>query len=76
MGRAAASEDGFKYGDGIKEAAAKGLVWDEAKIADYVKNPTDFLETVTGDKGAKSKMSFKLSKGGEDVAAYLASVTK
>jgi cytochrome c len=74
IGRAAASVEGFNYGEGIQEAAGKGLVWDEASVAEYVQNPTAFLDKVTGDAGAKSKMSFKLAKGGEDVAAYLASV--
>ena len=43
IGRAAASLEGFKYGDGIIEAAAKGLVWDEANFAVYVQDPTKFL---------------------------------
>ncbi|MFC2969750.1 c-type cytochrome [Acidimangrovimonas pyrenivorans] len=75
IGRPAASEEGFRYGKGIQEAAEKGLVWDEAKVAEYVKDPTKFLDEITGDK-AKSKMTFKLRRGGEDVAAYLASVVK
>ena len=73
VGRAAASEEGFKYGDGIKAAAEKGLVWDEEKIAVYVNDPTAFLSDFTGEK-EKSKMTFKL-KNGEDVAAYLASLS-
>ncbi|MCF1708495.1 cytochrome C [Tabrizicola sp. J26] len=76
VGRPLASVEGFAYGDGIKEAAGKGLVWDEAMIAAYVADPTKWLEEQTGDPKAKSKMSFKLPKGGEDVAAYLASVAK
>lgn len=74
VGRAAASYEGFNYGDGIKAAAAKGLVWTEEEIADYVKDPTKFLDEYTGDSSLKSKMTFKLPKDGEDVAAYLASV--
>ncbi len=76
VGRPLASVEGFAYGDGIKEAAAKGLVWDEAMIAAYVVDPTAWLDQQTGDAGAKSKMTFKLASGGEDVAAYLASVAK
>ena len=76
VGRPLASVEGFAYGDGIKEAAAKGLVWDEAMIAAYVVDPTKWLEEQTGDDAAKSKMTFKLASGGEDVAAYLASVAK
>lgn len=76
IGRKAGSEPGYNYGAGIKEAAEKGLVWNEENLAEYVKNPTEFLEKYTGDGAARSKMSFKLRRGGEDVAAYLASVAK
>lgn len=72
VGRPAASYPDFKYGDGIQGAAAAGLVWDEALIAEYVVDPTKFIDS-HGGTGA-SKMTFKLPKGGEDVAAYLASV--
>lgn len=72
VGRPAASLEGFKYGDGITKAKDSGLVWDEALIAEYVQDPTKFIDT-HGGEGA-SKMTFKLPKGGEDIAAYLASV--
>lgn len=74
IGRPLASYPDFKYGDGITLAGAKGLVWDEAMLAEYVKDPTAWLDANSGDPKAKSKMAFKLAKGGEDVAAYLASV--
>jgi len=74
VGRAAASEEGFKYGDGLMKAGESGLVWDEALIAEYVQDPTAFIDTHGGE--GKSKMTFKLAKGGEDVAAYLASVAQ
>jgi cytochrome c len=61
-------------GDGILLVKEKGLVWDEAMIAEYVKDPTKWLDANSGDPKARSKMAFKLAKGGEDVAAYLASV--
>jgi cytochrome c len=74
IGRPLASYPEFKYGDGILAAGAKGLVWDEAMIAEYTKDPTKWLDANSGDPKAKSKMVFKLAKGNEDVAAYLASV--
>jgi cytochrome c len=74
VGRPAASEPDFRYGKGIEAAAAKGLVWTEDEIAAYVQNPSKFLEEFTGDPHLRSKMTFKLPKGGEDVAAYLASL--
>jgi cytochrome c len=73
IGRAAAATD-FNYGEGIKAAAAAGLVWDEATLAAYLVDPAAFLKEKTGDAAARSKMAFKLAKGGEDIAAYLASV--
>ena len=72
IGRVAGSDDGYKYGDGLKDAAEAGFVWTEDAIAAYVADPKAWLS----DNGytAQSKMSFKLKGGGEDVAAWLASV--
>lgn len=74
IGRPVASVADFKYGDSILAVGAAGTVWDEESLATYVADPTAWLKEATGDAGAKSKMSFKLTKGGEDMAAYLASV--
>jgi cytochrome c len=73
VGRTVASTD-FAYGDSLKSVGAAGTKWDEASLVAYVANPTAWLKEATGDAGAKSKMSFKLAKGGADVVAYLASV--
>jgi cytochrome c len=74
IGRQAGSVEGFKYGKSLVEAGEGGLIWDEASVAAFTKDPKAFLKEATGSGSAKSKMSFKLKKGGEDVAAYLASV--
>ena len=74
VGRPAASYEGFKYGKSILAAGEAGLVWDEEQIAKYVADPKAYLKEILDDGAAKSKMSFRLKKGGEDVAAYLASV--
>ena len=76
IGRAVASDPDFKYGDGILAVGATGAVWDEASLAAYVADPTAWIDEKSGDASAKSKMSFKLTSGGEDVAAYLASVAQ
>ncbi|MBD3765968.1 MAG: cytochrome C [Rhodobacterales bacterium] len=76
VGRAVASAEGFAYGDSIKAVGATGAVWDEAMLATYVADPGKWLKDTLGDGGAKSKMTFKLPKGGEDMAAYLASVAQ
>ncbi|MEC3861358.1 cytochrome C [Mesobacterium sp. TK19101] len=73
-GRAAGTYEGFKYGDSIVAAGEKGLVWDAEHFANYVQDPKAFLADYLGDSGARSKMSYKLKKGGEDVYAYLASL--
>lgn len=74
IGRAAGAQDGFRYGTGLVAAGESGLVWDEENLATYVQDPKAFLVEVTGDSGVRSNMSFKLARGSEDVAAYLASV--
>jgi cytochrome c len=71
VGRAAGSTD-FKYGKALAEAGAAGLVWDEATLAAFVTNPKTFLKDQGTD--GKTKMTLKLKKGGEDVAAFLASL--
>ena len=74
VGRAAASAADFKYGEGMLELNAKGVVWDEAQIAAYLADPTAWVKATTGDDAAKSKMSFKLpdAEAAADMAAYLA----
>jgi cytochrome c len=73
IGRAAGSAD-FKYSASLKAAGEKGLVWDAASFATYTVDPGKFLKDYLGDDKAKSSMTFKLKKGGEDIAAWLASV--
>lgn len=75
VGRQAGSVEDFKYGKSLVEAGENGLVWDEATLTAYLTDPTDFLRTTLDDKKARSNMAFKLRKGSEDVAAYLASVS-
>ncbi|MBL8560852.1 MAG: cytochrome C [Gemmobacter sp.] len=76
IGRPVAGVADYKYGESIVAVGAKGVVWDEALLAAYVADPGKWLKEQTGDAAAKSKMTFKLAKGGEDMAAYLASVKK
>lgn len=73
-GRPVASVPDFNYGEAILAVGAAGAVWDEASLAAYTADPSAWLKEKTGDAGAKSKMSFKLTKGGEDMAAYLATL--
>lgn len=69
IGRTAGSAEGFKYSDGLAAKAEEGLVWDEAELAAYITDPSEYL-------GSRSKMTFKLRKGADDVAAYLATFSE
>lgn len=75
IGRPVASDPDFSYGASIREVGATGLVWDEAALAGYVADPGRWLKERLGGSGT-SKMTFKLAKGGEDIAAYLASLPR
>ncbi|MEA5161079.1 cytochrome c2 [Cereibacter johrii] len=77
VGRTAGTQADFKgYGDGMKEAGAKGLAWDEEHFVQYVQDPTKFLKDYTGDAKAKGKMTFKLKKeeDAHNIWAYLQQV--
>lgn len=74
-GQTAGTVEGFRYGDDIVAAGEAGLVWDEASFVAYVQDPKGFLSEHLGTS-ARSKMSFRLRKGMEDVYAYLVSVSE
>lgn len=65
IGRTMGSVEDFRYSDGLIEKAEAGEVWTEERLAEYTTDPSEFL-------GSRSKMTFKLRSGSEDVAAYLA----
>jgi len=70
IGRVAGSQEDFKYGNGLKDAAEAGFVWTEESIAVYMEDPKKWLD---GEGFAKkTKMTFKMKKHQEDVAAFLA----
>ena len=75
VGRPAGSVEGFKYGASLVAAGEAGLVWNEEEIVKWLMDPKAYLRDYLDDGAAKSKMTFKLKKGAEDVAAYLASVS-
>lgn len=70
IGRVAGTQEGFKYGNGLQDAAAAEFVWTEEALAEYVTDPKKWLDAQGFAK--KSKMTFKLKKDQADVAAYLA----
>ena len=77
VGRKAGSVDGYSYSALMKGAAETGFSWDEAKLVDYLKNPTEYLKKVAADGGktasGSSKMSFMLANedARKNVVAYL-----
>jgi len=76
VGKTVGSAEGFRYGDTLAELGEEGLVWTEEELAAYITDPKAWLVEKSGDSGARSKMTFKLRSGQEDVAAYLASVAE
>ena len=74
IGKQAGVQAGFRYGDSLVAAGEAGLIWGEETFVKYVQDPKKFLATYLDDAGARSKMSYRLRKGMEDVYAYLVSV--
>ncbi|WP_372803069.1 c-type cytochrome [Paracoccus seriniphilus] len=75
IGRAAGSQEDFKYSDALTELNATGEVWTSEDLAEYITDPNTFVREKTGDEKAKTKMTFKMRKNQADVAAFLASVS-
>ena len=64
IGRAAGSVEGYKYSANMSAKAAEIGNWDEAKVAQFISNPKEYL-------GGKSKMSFKLKKSTDQAAVIV-----
>jgi len=73
FGAKPAHTEGFKYSKSYEEMAAKGVVWDERAIDEYILDPKKYVEKATGNPKAASKMTFKLDKKEEreHIIAYL-----
>ncbi|MEM1003865.1 MAG: c-type cytochrome [Pseudomonadota bacterium] len=74
-GRTAGTYEDFRYGDSIVTAGENGLVWDEDSFVAFSQDPKAFLKDYLDQTSAKSKMTFRLKSGGEDVYAYIVSVS-
>ncbi len=64
IGRTAGTHEGFKYSPAMIEAGKGGLVWDDAKLTEYLHDPRGMI------KGAK--MAFPGLKKDDDVANVIA----
>lgn len=69
IGRKAGIAEGFNYSEANKAAGAKGLVWDEATMLQYLENPLQFMP---GTKMAYAGLKDEADR--KDVIAYLKSV--
>lgn len=74
IGRTAGADEGFSYSSDLAAVGENGLVWDAESLAAFVTDPKGYLKEATGSGSAKTKMTFKLKSGGDDVAAYLTAV--
>jgi cytochrome c len=55
VGRKAASVPGFNYSDALAEAGTGGLVWTEAKLAQFLEGPDAFIpNNVMASPGIKN----------------------
>lgn len=69
VGRKAASAEKFKYSKAMQKAAEEGLVWEEAKLDEYLKKPKKFI------KGTSMNFAgIKKDDRRADLIAYLKSV--
>ena len=64
IGRKAGAAEGFKYSEAMLAKGAEGLVWDEANIASYLKDPKGFIPG--------NKMAFAGLKEDKDIADLIA----
>jgi cytochrome c len=71
VGRKATSVEGYAYSEAMKTKGTEGVVWDEATLTTYLKDPKAFVPG--------TKMAFAGLKKDEDIAnliAYLKSDPK
>ena len=74
IGQPAGYQPDFNYSPGALAARDAGLVWTQANLAEFLSNPTAFLQDFTGDDSVRSRMSYRMRTGQAEVAAFLASV--
>lgn len=72
-GRTAGTVEGFRYSNGLKSAAEKGLVWTEETFVPYLMDPTPWLREYLGEASARSNMTFKVrdEEDAKNLYAYL-----
>ena len=79
FGRKAATVKGFKYSRDMKAAGAKGLVWTEEALVEFLKKPKPFIGKAIGKKKGRIKMAFgglRKAKDRNNLIAYLKKATQ
>ena len=71
--RTVGTVQGFPYSPAYLAAKSKDLKWTEENLMEYLNNPGPYLQKISGDKSAQTKMIFRLPKevDRQDVIAYL-----
>lgn len=74
VGRKAGIAEKYKYSKSLAAAGAKGLVWTEENLMEYLEGPTKFLKKYLATKKVSNKMKnrFKKKSLRENIIAYLA----
>jgi cytochrome c len=74
-GRAVAGDAGFKlYSPDLQALRATGRRWSEGDFVAYLANPDQFLQSATGNPGARSDMHVQMRQGGPALWAWLAAL--
>lgn len=73
VGRKAGSYPGYDYSHALQESNAKGLIWTEGLLTQWLHGPSDFVRLYLGNPKAHSKMPIMVedAQARRDVVAYL-----
>ena len=78
VGRKAGSEKTYRYSEAYLTANKMGLVWTAKNLANYLRDPGEFLATFLSVDAVRPKMMTRLSNDHvrEDIVAYLKTLTQ
>lgn len=65
----------FRYSEAMVALAEAGTVWDDENFVAWVTDPAAFLQATLGNSAPRTRMTFKLADGAQDIAAYLRSLS-